>query len=262
MTKFPIGLLSLFLTAGAVSAQSVVSFTGNYTQNFNGLPVVTLAATTIPNTGYPYDLSASPFESTGMEGWQIRNSATNALAYRVYGLSGTGAGFVTFGADGEDYALGSISNGTSALPQFGVVLKNSTGITITEATISFDGEQWRGSGAADVLAFSYQVSTENKINAGDTFLSPGGSFNLVGSTTSGLIDGSSAGLITGLGGTLTGLNWEADSYLILRWTNSTASAGLAIDNFAITAIPEPSTYALFAGLGAFGLVLRLRRRAI
>lgn len=261
MTKLPIGLLVFLLTAGAVSAQSVVSFTGNYTQDFNGLPAFTLAATSLPNSGFPYDLSADPFSSTGMEGWQIRNSATNALAYRVYGLSGTGAGFVTFGLDSSDYALGGISNGTSALPQFGVVLKNATGQTITEATIAFDGEQWRGSGAADVLAFSYLVSNESKINASGTFLAPGGSFNFVGSTTSGIIDGSSAGLVTGLGGTLQGLTWEPDTYLILRWTNTTSTAGLAIDNFSITAIPEPSTYALLAGIGALALSVVRRRRS-
>lgn len=38
------------------------------------------------------------------------------------------------------------------------------------------------------------------------------------------------------------------------------AGGVYFDNFSVTAIPEPSTYAAFAGLGALGLVLWRRRR--
>ncbi len=240
MSKTPLILCALLLTAGIARAQSVASFGGSYAQDFDGLNSTTLGTDVLPSSGYPYDLAAAPFVSTGMDGWQIRNAAANALAYRVYGLTGTSGGFVNFGLEVPgDRALGGISNGTSARPEFGVVLQNDTGSTITKATITFDGEHWRSTTSAGVLTFSYLVSTEKKINAAGTFLTPGGSFDVVGTTATGAIDGSTTGLIPNLGGTLTGLNWEPGAFLVLRWTNGTAGAGLAIDNFTVSLPAAP-----------------------
>lgn len=238
MSKFSSALFALFFTGITANAQSVASFSGSYTQNFDGLSSTTLGTDVLPNSGFPYDLAAAPFVSTDMEGWQIRNVAVNALAYRVYGLTGTSAGFVNFGMEVPgDRALGGISNGSSARPEFGVVLQNDTGSTITKATITFEGEHWRSTSSVGVLVFSYQVSMEKKINAAGTFVAPGGAFDVVATSATGSIDGSTTGLIPGLGGTLTDLNWQPGAFLILRWTNSTAGAGLAIDNFRI-ALPS------------------------
>lgn len=240
MSKISLVLCALLLTVGIARAQSVASFGGSYAQNFDGLSSTTLGTDVLPSSGYPHDLAAAPFVSTGMDGWQIRNAATSALAYRVYGLTGTSGGFVNFGLEVPgDRALGGISNGTSARPEFGVVLQNDTGSTITKATLTFDGEHWRSTASPGVLTFSYLVSTEKKINATGTFLTPGGSFDVVGTAATGAIDGSTTGLIPNLGGTLTGLNWEPGAFLILRWTNATAGAGLAVDNFTLSLPAAP-----------------------
>ena len=253
--------LAALLSLSIVPAHAVVLFSGGtYSQNFDGLHPFTLAATAVPNTGFPYHLQDSPFtDSTGMTGWYVRNAATNALAYRVYALTGTGGGYVNFGTD-DDRALGGISNGSTALPQFGVVFQNTSGVTIDEVMLSFTGEQWRGSGATDLLVFSYQVGATGSISAGGTFIQPSGTFDFTGPQSTSLLDGNLAdNRITGLGGSLTGLNWQPGDYLILRWTNSVSAAGLAIDDFTMTAVPEPGTYAGVMAVLALGLVA-LRRR--
>lgn len=49
--------------------------------------------------------------------------------------------------------------------------------------------------------------------------------------------------------------------LALSSVDAISAGQLYADNFSVTAVPEPSTYAALAGLGAFGLVLWRRRQA-
>ncbi|MBE2179928.1 MAG: hypothetical protein IAE97_05610 [Chthoniobacterales bacterium] len=225
-----------FRISGIVHPEPVVHFTGTgYEQTFDGLHQGGIALADLPTSGFPYLLAAAPFNtSEGMDGWYVRNISSAALAYRVYGETGTGSGFINFGLTGaSNRALGGISNGNSARPQFGVVVRNDTGATITQIPISYVGEQWRGTGSATTLVFDYMVSPTPNIAASGTFIAPGESFNFTASGASGSINGKTAGRTPGLGGMLSGLNWAPGQYLILRWSNSTNTAGMAIDDFRL-----------------------------
>jgi hypothetical protein len=233
-------------------ADGVVSFTGAYFQDFDGLHSTTRTTELLPATGFPYHLQDSPFNAaSGMTGWYIRNVTAPALNYRVYGLSGTGSGFVNFGI-GEDRALGGISNGSTARPRFGVVFRNDTQDVVTAVDLSFAGEQWRGTENPDHLTFTYRVSISPSIDGGGeifdddemgpepSFVEPGANFDFTGSPElSGIIDGSSAGRVEGFGGALTDLHWLPGEFLVLRWTNQAAGAGLAIDDLSMSLVESP-----------------------
>jgi hypothetical protein len=88
---------------------------------------------------------------------------------------------------------------------------------------------------------------------------------LTQTTSAAAVDGNLAenqGLLSGM---IEGVQWADQGLLTLRWTdvNDVGSDGLyALDNFSlagITAVPEPSIYAL-VGLGLLGLLSRPLRR--
>lgn len=77
-----------------------------------------------------------------------------------------------------------------------------------------------------------------------------------------------ANRITGLGATVSGLQWQMGQTLWLRWVGINDSAsdhGLAIDDFSfmasVAAVPEPGTWGLMVA-GLAGLGWRARRRAV
>lgn len=57
-----------------------------------------------------------------------------------------------------------------------------------------------------------------------------------------------------------GINADITSIQDFRLAWNASNATVEFDNFVIGAVPEPSTYALFLGLGALGLVLARRNR--
>ena len=266
MLKVTLGIVAA-LALATLQASAQFSLTGtSYTQDFDSLGS---AGTDLsPLTGWVAGTNQPP------------QSASGDLNARTNGVITSQALVVTDGAttSGFNYNVGTTGSGERAVGAIGSSLKtrltefsfiNNTGVTITDLTISYTGEQWRlgktgpdaGSGLPDTMLFAYGTD-------GITFTVAGSSFNFVSPTTAGTVgplDGNlAANRTTGLGGTLTGVNIANGATFYLRWIDPDSAGSdnlLAIDDFSLTAtlIPEPSTMML-VGFGLLGM-LALRRRS-
>jgi len=258
--------LTLNFTAG-VCGQTVPFGGGTYVQTFDGLHSPA-AGTISASADGPFrldDLSwqtnspPSGWTTTGLEGWQILENGGSGFAFfaPADGAS-TVSGAYSFGTSGSsDRALGALAGSVRRMA-FGVVFANNTGITLEEVTVSFTGEQWRlgrTTGTADTLFFEYRVGTGINISTAGGAFTAFSALNFVTPVTTGTVgalDGNAAANQVALSGTITGLDWAPDEYLVLRWRDvddAGADHAVAIDNFTLTAIPEPQVLALVA-LGA------------
>ncbi len=82
-------------------------------------------------------------------------------------------------------------------------------------------------------------------------------------TTNGALNGNAAGNRTvGITATVSSFSWAPGESLFIAWRDNNDAgndAGLSVDNFSFSAIPEPSTWALFAGSLATLFIFRRRR---
>lgn len=212
-----------------------------------------------------------------LAGWSLFNSAGTAIGTYTSGSGSVNTGsFYSFGITGSsERALGGTGSGGSYFgsPAAGalagwiaVAFSNNTGATLGSATVGFDGEQWRNGGntSAQSMVMEYGFGASF---ASVGWMAADAAFNWaspVTGSTAGAVDGNSAGLVPGLGGTLA-TTWAPGQTLWLRWAENNdfgGDHGLAIDNFSlsVTAVPEPESYALLlAGLAALGLLARRRQ---
>jgi hypothetical protein len=251
--------------AGAQAQVSLSSASQTYSQNFDSLTTSTSAQTWTNNST--------------LAGWGLYTSAGQDIASYFGDTGSTNSGsFKSFGAAGSsDRALGGVTSGNAYFgsPASGNVagyialaLNNTTGASLDSLTLSYAGEQWRNGGNTSAQSIVLQYGFGSSFASVSTWTAAGSAFDFVtpvtGSTAA-AVDGNGAGLVTGLGGTLSGLNWANGDTLWVRWqyTNNVGNDhGLAIDNVNVSvaaAVPEPSQYALLlAGLGAVGMVARRR----
>lgn len=253
-----IGLAAVTLTG--VNAQVVLNSLGTYTQDFNGYTAFNADAAPL---GW-----ITTFDTAAFRGFTSNGSSI--------AIAGTSAGSITSGglfSWGEELAGPAIGNSTFAWQGTGTTANmvttasflNSTGATVTELTLSFNAYQWRqgtGLGRSSTLDLS-------------------GSGNLVGlnlfNFTAGTTDAPAVGRNFGspapsgfaedvsFSQTLSGLDIaDGDSFSFAftynRGAGSGSAQGIAMDNFSLTAVPEPATWALVA-LGGTALVVLRRRRA-
>ncbi|HEY9660191.1 MAG TPA: Calx-beta domain-containing protein, partial [Allocoleopsis sp.] len=122
---------------------------------------------------------------------------------------------------------------------------NTTGATIDTLNLSFNGEEWRNGGNTSAQTMVLEYGFGASFDAVTTWIAPGSSFDwsspVVGSTAA-AVDGNSTGLVANRGGTLSGLNWDNNQTLWIRWVERNDAGndhGLAIDNFSLStdAIP-------------------------
>lgn len=228
--------------------QYTTSNTSAFNRGFFGWVSPSVSSNTTGSAG----LTDKPYTSS----WTSSLTVTNSVLPSVNG---------TFSSAGyEIYTTNATNTGSNAY--YGITLVNNFNATYVvsewgkwNASLNgglgdFDRVQnfFAVTGSSAILRMNYDgtskiLGTEYSVDGGNTFLA-GSSFSLTGAQV-----GISAPYNNGFG-----LEFYAS-----------ASAGLAInagqltfDNFAVSAIPEPSTYAALAGLGALGLAFWHRRRKV
>ncbi len=230
---FPILICAFALGGlpGPVCAQINMD-SGSYSQNFDSLD------------------SSGTFwtNNVTIPGWYASKGNADATNYLAGTGTSTTGGLYSFGINGihsaSDRAFGSIASGGTTTIAYGVRFTNNTGLTQSNITISYTGEQWRngGSGSAEALAFSYAVSSSpitNTFSAATWTSFPALNFaSQVTSTTSGALDGNApANQQSFFNIVLTGVIVAPGQELSLRWVDTDdpqGDDGLALDDISIS----------------------------
>lgn len=257
--------LGLAGTSAHATAIAITALNDTYVQDFNTL---------ISTDGD----SATYVDETTIAGWIVNSDSmdNNSDIYVAEDGSSTSGQVYSFGADGNsDRALGYLGSGSNDYFNAVIRLVNDTGSTVNQISLSFVGEQWRSGGNTsdnnNAIVFSHRkfVAGAGSVPASTnlTGWSAVNSFDFSAPQTNlaaGSLNGNLAANRTSISGAISGLNWTNGEELWLRWTGDDGSgtdAGLGIDDVNITAIPEPSTFALvvLTGMAALGILGRRKK---
>ena len=253
-----IAILFAAVQAGAAGTNSLNLGGSPYTENFDSLGTDSPALSTL--------LGWNAGSLTGA-------STTNGIIASVATLNNNTGGSTTSGNfnygtnNAPDRAIGSLA-AASVTRATEVRFLNNTGFTITNLTISYDGEQWRDGGStanADQIGLTFSQDTVGGLT---NFAAIGASFNFTApknTATAGALDGNAAAnRVAGIGGGFV-VSIAAGEVFVLRWIDpdiANNDDGMAIDNFSLgyDTIPEPSTMML-VGLGLISAFIVRRRRS-
>lgn len=221
-----------------------ITFTGSsYSQDFNTL------ASSGTNPTWANDLT--------LDGWYLFRQPVPAPVaitdYLVNNGGGNAGSFYSYGSSGSsDRALGGLGSGGAYFgsPATGNIAgwiafaaANNTGSSLSSFTLSFDGEQWRNGGNTTAQTMVLEYGFGSSFSTVTNWITPGSNFNWtspVATATAAAVDGNTAGLVSGRGGTISGVSWGVGETLWIRWVerNDTGNDhGLAIDNFTLTVTP-------------------------
>ena len=264
-------LLALFALQLSARAEIVLT-TSTYTQDFDSLGTTTVAGAFSSTIG-----TISPIPNlTSWDGAKVAGTGTTSTALTANSGAATSGGLYSFGANAAvDRALGAIASGTNTMG-FGFQLRNNTGSTITGLDISFTQENWRSSTSQQNTITAGWALGSGSITSGNYLTANGfnavADLNLVGPnpvTTNGALDGNDAANQVARSTSISGLSLAQGDSIFFRWVdtdNSGSDAGLAIDNFSLTAfsssaVPEPATLSLLGVAIGLGAVARFRRKS-
>lgn len=205
---------------------------------------------------------------TSLPGWTFSETATNGnTTYAANDGSSNSGDTWSYGTTSTtDRAFGSLRD-INLVSTFGAVFTRNIatpGIFDIYIKITYIGEQWRlGTlGRTDQLDFEFSTDATSLTTGTWTdfdaldFTAP-----VSTGTANSALNGNLAANQTAVSPSSTftvSVANGADFWI--RWTDFNATGaddGLAVDNFSITALPEPSTTTLF---GALGVAMLLRRR--
>jgi hypothetical protein len=266
MNKKLAGLIAIIAGLAAATAQAISLTGGTYSENFDSMGTTgTTAPTgwssdTVTNTAAAGTATDAP-NTTGT----VVGSSSTVVASTGTGTAGAEYNYGVAGTNvvGER-ALGSLA-GSNLQRDTYASFTNNVGVTLTQFTIKYDGEQWRlGQAVAATNVLTLQYSPDGTTGS---WVALGTGFNFTSPITSGAmgaaLDGNnSANRVANIGGTYIPASGITNgSTFYLRWADPDdggSDAGMAIDNFSITVVPEPSTW-FAGGLMFVGLISSQRR---
>jgi hypothetical protein len=252
-----VGILLAAVSAGAAGTNVLTLGGSPYTENFDSM-----------GTG-----STQP--PLGWNAGTLGASTANGVIANVASLSAstgnsTTAGNFNYGSSGDpDRAIGSLASGTGGTRATQALFLNNTGFTLTNLTISYDGEQWRDGGtttAVDQLTLYFSQSSGGGLT---NFTAVGASFNFIvpkNTSNAGSLNGNLAeNRVAGIGGNFA-VSIAPGELFALRWIDLDTAGNddaMAIDNFSLSydIIPEPSAFVLVA-TGLLGALALRRRKAL
>lgn len=217
-----------------------------------GVVLVNFGDNNVAGNWNNYDLNgagntttAGTLNETGIADLIDSLGASSGISFSIADSGRTGEDIFTSAATAGDYASSGLpswfSNSDAAMRE------SFVWGDLMDVTYTFSGFQ-----TTDVVAFSFLIDATS--NTGNRRVAVGGTSGYTLGESQTRIAGAS--LIFDDGTTVTG----ATSYSIIldRQTRSDAFSG-AIPAMQITVVPEPSTYALLAGMLTLGLVMVRRR---
>jgi hypothetical protein len=241
--KMKMWWLSIFCIAMVSTRAAVISFGGSYSQNFDSFLGT---SGTVP----------SGFTTTGTQTYKGLDD----------GGDGNG-GYWSFGVNSaSDRAFGMIET-SSSVTGLGLIvaLNNNTGSAINKFTLSYVLEEWRdGNGGSDRQnGFALRYSTD-----GTTFSSALRTDAAPLNNNLGKLNGNSAAnrAVISSFDYMPAVAVQPGDTIYFEWQfvtvsgNTGARDGIGLDDFTITAVPEPATW--FAGVFALAVVVfdTVRRR--
>lgn len=234
---------------GEACAGLILVDSSTVSQNFDSLSQNTTNISSLDLGGWRFAAGALPTWSTGTPSTTQSSSTANTFS--------TG-GTYNFGGTGADRGLGAMTSGSFASPNSLMLeVVNQTGSTITSLDFRFDWERYRINQSPARGTF---FSSSDGINWTSRSLGNSGEFSTGASaygTNSGAIDSVTRS------GAISDISIAQGGTFYLRWTFETGginSQAIGIDNFSITAVPEPSSMALVGLMGGVATVWGWRKR--
>jgi hypothetical protein len=285
--KIALAIALLIAQSSILRAAILYSMAGStYSENFNGLPTdMPDSANSIQGVyvnGWQDDTTTVSGDHVSVPGWYLwhpldpsgtEDGTNHHQRLRNGAGQNTGAFWAFSGtATDSEKALGSIGSTTVAANNDNMLivlrLTNNTGATLDTFTVTYDGEEWRDGQLAtpESLFFGYNLGATTVVNGSGVpnWADPATTYTAVptlnftspvfaGTNSAGTnVDGNTAGKISGITATVSGISWAPGTDLWLRWADpqvpSAADDGLAVDNVSFSAnaivLPEPSAAAL------------------
>ncbi|WP_422042908.1 PEP-CTERM sorting domain-containing protein [Roseateles sp.] len=269
------GTLALTLLGSAQASIELNKGTLSYGQNFNSLASSNGSdpAWTNNSSLAGWSLFAGPALNQTVSNLRVSTSSGSDRAHISYGSANAADRALGMqGGSSHRYSANAAASDGENFGAIGVAFVNAGASTLDGFSFSYTGEQWHVSSNANTahnLRVQYALGAAGSSFQSQTWKNLAGA-NFVSPVTSGGTSGDgnlAANRVTGLGASVTGLQWQTGQTLWLRWvdTNDRSSDhGLAIDDFSfnasVSAVPEPQSWLLMGlGLLAFAGVQRARR---
>jgi hypothetical protein len=234
-------IFTLFFDNNA-SGQIDISTTASHTQTFN-----TLATSGTSNAWT---------NNSTIANWYSQRTGSGTT-YAADAGTGTGGNLYSYGTGtNTERALGTIGSSNAAAGNFahGVLLRNTSGSTVTDIKVSYTLEQWRSAGAvtANTVTFWYRTSSSpisalNPNSNGTWTQVTGLSLSSpINSGSAGALDGNaSANRVSAASVSIPSLSLANNDFIMLKWEDPDHTGtdhGLAIDDVTIawTAIFLPT----------------------